>query len=150
MAEHLLFRVQIKLWTLLILLILLMGATTVFRSYPQKALSSLNNRAEIFSELRRAMGSLYGNNIPMSITAYEYTRTDGQATTYDKPAKFWVGFNTQKLTIPSKALLQGYQLKTRLLLLLLTVMLLPINSITQCLLPYMMLLLILIHRQSKW
>jgi hypothetical protein len=76
-------------------------------SYPQKALSTLNNRAGVFSELRRAMGSLYGNNVSMSINSYEYIRTDGQPTTYDKPAKFWVGFNLQKLTVPSKAFFTG-------------------------------------------
>ena len=76
-------------------------------SYPQKALSTLNNRAGVFSELRRAMGSLYGNNVSMAINSYEYIRTDGQPTTYDKPAKFWVGFNLQKLTIPSKAFFTG-------------------------------------------
>jgi hypothetical protein len=53
------------------------------------------------------MGSLFGNNVSMSINAYEYTRTDGNATTYDKPGKFIVGFNTQKLTIPSKAFFTG-------------------------------------------
>ncbi len=31
-------------------------------SYPQKALSALSNRAGIFNELRRAMGSLFNNN----------------------------------------------------------------------------------------
>ena len=76
-------------------------------SYPQKALSTLNNRAGIFNELRRTMGSLFGNNVAMSINAYEFCRTDGNASTYDKPAKFWVGFNTQKLTIPSKAFFTG-------------------------------------------
>ena len=53
------------------------------------------------------MGSLYGNNVAMSINAYEFCRTDGNATTYDKPGKFWVGFNTQKLIIPSKAFFTG-------------------------------------------
>ena len=32
---------------------------------------------------------------------------DGGSTTYDKPGKFWVGFNLQKLTIPSKAFFTG-------------------------------------------
>ena len=38
---------------------------------------------------------------------HEFTRIDGGSTTYDKPGKFWVGFNTQKLTIPSKAFFTG-------------------------------------------
>lgn len=76
-------------------------------SYPQKPLSSSANKAGIFSELRRAMGSLYGNNVALSINAYEFNRTDGNATTYDKPGKFWVGINLQKLTIASKAFFTG-------------------------------------------
>ena len=43
----------------------------------------------------------------MAINAYEFTRIDGGSTTYDKPGKFWVGFNLQKLTIPSKAFFTG-------------------------------------------
>ena len=76
-------------------------------SYPQKPLSALNNKAGIFNELRRTMGSIFGNNVSMSINSYEFTRIDGGSTTYDKPGKFWVGFNTQKLTIPSKAFFTG-------------------------------------------
>jgi hypothetical protein len=76
-------------------------------SYPQKALSSLNNKAGIFNELRRSMGSIFGNNVAMSINAVEFSRTDSLGTTYDKPGKFYVGFNLQKLTIPSKAFFTG-------------------------------------------
>ena len=76
-------------------------------SYPQKALSSLNNRAGIFNELRRAMGSLFNNNNAMSINTREFDKTDAVSTTYIAPAKFWVGFNLQKLTIESKAFFSG-------------------------------------------
>ena len=76
-------------------------------SYPQKSLSTLNNKAGIFNELRRSMGSIFGNNVSMSINAVEYSRTDSLGTSYDKPGKFYVGFNLQKLTIPSKAFFTG-------------------------------------------
>jgi len=76
-------------------------------SYPQKPLSSSTNKAGIFSELRRAMGSVFGNNVSLSINSTEWVKVDGSTTTYDQPGKFWVGFNTQKLTIPSKAFFTG-------------------------------------------
>ena len=53
------------------------------------------------------MGSIFGNNVSMAINAYEFTRVDGGSTTYDKPGKFYVGFNLQKLTIASKAFFTG-------------------------------------------
>jgi hypothetical protein len=76
-------------------------------SYPQKSLSCLNNKAGIFNELRRAMGSLFNNNNSMSINTYEFSMKDGDATDIEAPAKFWVGFNLQKLTIESKAFFSG-------------------------------------------
>ena len=76
-------------------------------SYPQKPLSTSNNKAGIFTELRRAMGSIFGNNVSLSINSVEWVKVDGGSTTYDVPGKFWVGFNTQKLTIPSKAFFTG-------------------------------------------
>ena len=76
-------------------------------SYPQKPLSTLNNKAGIFTELRRAMGSIFGNNVSLSINSVEWVKVDGGSTTYDVPGKFWIGFNTQKLTIPSKAFFTG-------------------------------------------
>ena len=76
-------------------------------SYPQKPLSSLNNKAGIMNELRRAMDSIFGNNVALSINAYEFARADNTVCSYDKPGKFWVGINLQKLTIPSKAFFTG-------------------------------------------
>ena len=76
-------------------------------SYPQKSLSSLMNRAGIMNELRRAMGSLFNNNNSMSINSLEFGKNDGDKTEYNIPAKFWVGFNLQKLTIESKAFFSG-------------------------------------------
>ena len=76
-------------------------------SYPQKPLSSLNNKSGIMNELRRSMGSIFGSNVSMSINAYEFSRSDATICTYDKPGKFWCGINLQKLTIPSKAFFTG-------------------------------------------
>jgi len=76
-------------------------------AYPQKALSTLQNRAGILNELRRAMGSIFSNNNAMSINTREFDKTDSETTSYIVPAKFWVGFNLQKLTIESKAFFSG-------------------------------------------
>lgn len=76
-------------------------------SYPQKSLSSLNNKSGIMNELRRSMGSIFGSNVAMAINAYEFSRSDQTICTYDKPGKFWCGINTQKLTVPSKAFFTG-------------------------------------------
>ncbi len=76
-------------------------------NYPQKSLSSSNNKSGIMNELRRSMGSIFGSNVSMSINAFEFSRSDQVISTYDKPGKFWVGINLQKLTIPSKAFFTG-------------------------------------------
>ena len=76
-------------------------------SYPQKPLSTSANKAGIFSELRRAMGSVFGNNVSLSINSTEWVKVDGSSTSYDQPGKFFVGINLQKLTIPSKAFFTG-------------------------------------------
>ena len=76
-------------------------------SYPQKSLSTLMNKAGVFNELRRAMGSLFNNNNSMAINTLEFNKNDGDVTEITVPAKFWVGFNLQKLTIESKAFFSG-------------------------------------------
>ena len=76
-------------------------------SYPQKSLSTLMNKAGIMNELRRAMGSIFNNNNSMSINSLEFSLEDGNGSEYNIPAKFWVGFNLQKLTIESKAFFSG-------------------------------------------
>jgi hypothetical protein len=65
------------------------------------------NKAGIFNELRRAMGSLFNNNNSMAINTLEFNMNDGDITEIIVPAKFWVGFNLQKLTIESKAFFSG-------------------------------------------
>jgi hypothetical protein len=76
-------------------------------SYPQKPLSTLSNKAGVMNELRRAMGSIFGNNVAMSINSVEFASVDTGTTYYNTPGKFWVGINLQKLTIGSKAFFTG-------------------------------------------
>ena len=76
-------------------------------SYPQKALSTINNRAGILQELRRSMNTIFGANVSMSINALEFGKWSQNATSYDVPAKFWVGLNLQRLSVPTKAFFTG-------------------------------------------
>ena len=68
---------------------------------------ALSNKAGVMNELRRAMGSIFGNNVAMSINSVEFASVDTVTTYYNTPGKFWVGINLQKLTIGSKAFFTG-------------------------------------------
>ena len=77
-------------------------------NFPQKALSTKNNKAGCLMELRRAMGSIFGKNVSVSISAKEYGGyTTAGPTTVFIPSKFWVGVNLSKLTIDQKAFFTG-------------------------------------------
>jgi hypothetical protein len=76
-------------------------------NYPQKALSTTNNKAGILQELRRSMNTIFGSNVSMSINAIEFGSVSATVSTVPVPAKFWVGVNLQKLTIPQKAFFTG-------------------------------------------
>ena len=43
----------------------------------------------------------------MSVNSCEFSLNDGDTSQITIPAKFWVGFNLQKLTIESKAFFSG-------------------------------------------
>lgn len=79
--------------------------------YPQKPYSTLNNKSAILVELRKVMGSIYDKVNSLSINYKEFSICDttvGNAnatSTLTAPAKFYVGFNLQKLH--SNALLTG-------------------------------------------
>ena len=76
-------------------------------NYPQKALSTTNNRSGILQELRRSMNTIFGSNVSMSINTIEYGAVSSTLTSVMVPAKFWVGVCLQKLTIPQKAFFTG-------------------------------------------
>jgi hypothetical protein len=76
-------------------------------NYPQKSLSTFNNRSGILQELRRSMNTIFGKNVSMSINTLEYSSVSATQTTPVVPAKFWVGVCLQKLTIPQKAFFTG-------------------------------------------
>ena len=78
------------------------------QTYPQRSLSTLNNKSYILQELRRASGNINDKNNNMSINTIEFNKKGDDVTTYNIPAKFIVGIPLEKLHIPSdKAILTG-------------------------------------------
>lgn len=96
------------------------------QQYPQKPLSTVNNRSGVLQELRRAMDTIFGNNNSMSIDGaefafisagtclpYAFTAVTGYngvtSTQVAVPAKFYVGFNLSKITAraPMKLFFNG-------------------------------------------
>jgi hypothetical protein len=73
--------------------------------YPQRALSSLVNRAGILQELRSALGSVYDRNNSFAISSVEFLYNSGSTTTASAPGKFYVGTSVEKLN--SDSLLTG-------------------------------------------
>jgi hypothetical protein len=65
---------------------------------PQNPLSTLNNKAGILNELRRAMGSIYEKNNSMAIGASEFLRNETSVTSISIPGKWYCGINCMKLT----------------------------------------------------
>lgn len=77
------------------------------QQYPQKPLSTLNNRSGLLQELRRAMNSIFDKNNSMSINSIEFAYGSATATTVPIPAKCFVGINLQKLSVPLKSFFTG-------------------------------------------
>lgn len=77
-------------------------------AYPQRTLSTLNNKTYILQELRRACGNMDDKNNNMSINTLEFNTDANDATTYLQPGKFIVGIPLEKLHISNdKAILTG-------------------------------------------
>jgi hypothetical protein len=84
------------------------------QTYPQRPLSTLNNKTYVIQELRRASGNINDKNNNMCVNAAEFNfNSNGSngalaTTTYNAPAKFIIGIPLEKLHIPSdKAILTG-------------------------------------------
>ena len=78
------------------------------QTYPQRNLSTLNNKAYILQELRRASGNINDKNNNMSVNSVEFYVDANDLTTNTVPGKFIVGIPLEKLHIPSdKAILTG-------------------------------------------
>ena len=78
------------------------------QTYPQRNLSTFNNKAYILQELRRASGNINDKNNNMSINSVEFYVDANDTTSNTVPGKFIVGIPLEKLHIPSdKAILTG-------------------------------------------
>jgi hypothetical protein len=75
--------------------------------YPQKPMSTLNNKAGVMSELRKAVGSVYSNNVSLSVNINEFSKISSNATTVFVPAKFIVAQQLQKVTMTQKGFFTG-------------------------------------------
>jgi len=77
-------------------------------SYPQRSLSTLNNKTYILQELRKAVGEIYDKANNMAINGIEFNRVGADVSTYNTPAKFIIGIPLEKLHIPTdQAILTG-------------------------------------------
>jgi hypothetical protein len=75
--------------------------------YPQKPLNTRTNKTEILQELRSAFGSIFDKNNSCSINLLEYSfNGTAAASSYQVPAKFYVGTSTEKM-VNSGSLLSG-------------------------------------------
>jgi hypothetical protein len=74
------------------------------QGYPQKPISTINNKAGVISELRKVVGSIFGSTVSMAISRAEFLAT---TTTNVLPAKFWVGVLLMRLIEPSRSLFNG-------------------------------------------
>ncbi len=78
------------------------------QSYPQRPLSSLNNKGYILQELRRASANINDKNNNLAINSIEFNYASNGTTTVQAPAKFIIGIPLEKLHIPSdKCILSG-------------------------------------------
>ena len=71
------------------------------QQYPQRPLSTLNNKNGILMALRNATGSIYDRNNTLSINAIEWNRVGNDVTTYNEPAKFIFGINLERIHTPA-------------------------------------------------
>lgn len=78
-------------------------------AFPQTPLSSVNNRAGILQETRRAFGDVYDKGNSMSIDATEFGRNVNTAanTLYYEPGKFIVGVNLEKIQLGDHVMMSG-------------------------------------------
>jgi hypothetical protein len=77
-------------------------------SYPQRSLSTLNNKTYVLQELRKAVGEIYDKANNLSVNSIEFNKVGADATTYAVPAKFIIGIPLEKLHIPTdQAILTG-------------------------------------------
>lgn len=75
-------------------------------SYPNRPVSTLNNKSAVMMEIKKAVGALHSESYNTSISNLEFSYTDASTTTISAPGKFYFGVNTEKLS-SNGALLTG-------------------------------------------
>ena len=75
-------------------------------TYPSRPISTLNSKAAVLMELKKAVGALHSTSYQTSISSQEFAYVDNQTTTLTTPAKLYLGVNTEKLS-SNGALLTG-------------------------------------------
>ena len=80
-------------------------------NYPQRALSSGNNKGGILQSLRYAVGSVFDKSNALSINSIEFDTNSlmgsGANTSVTRPSKFWVGVCTEKLRVATGGFFSG-------------------------------------------
>ena len=71
------------------------------QQFPQRPLSTLNNKNGILMALRNATGSIYDRNNTLSINTIEWNKQGNDATTFNEPAKFIFGINLERVHTPA-------------------------------------------------
>ena len=71
------------------------------QQFPQRPLSTLNNKNGILMALRNATGSIYDRNNTLSINTIEWNKQGNEATTFNEPAKFIFGINLERIHTPA-------------------------------------------------
>lgn len=75
-------------------------------TYPTRPVSTLNNKASVLMELKKAVGALHSESYNTSINHAEFNAVDATITSLNVPGKFYFSCNTEKLS-SSGVLLSG-------------------------------------------
>ena len=79
-------------------------------NYPQRALSSANNKGGILQSLRYAVGSIFDRSNALSINSVEFDTNSLMGavnTSVTRPSKFWVAVCCEKLRVASGGFFSG-------------------------------------------
>lgn len=79
-------------------------------SYPQAPLNTGFNKSQVFQELKKSVGRLYGN-YNLSINNVEFNYANNGATTVQEPGKFILAVDTSRISANANNLLNGISTK---------------------------------------
>lgn len=80
--------------------------------YPQMPFNTGLNKAQVYQELKKACGLLYGNNnLSINAVEFNYGKATTSTTTVTEPAKFLLAVDTTRISALSNNLLNGVSTK---------------------------------------